>query len=110
MIITATVATAAERLVVTKMLDMDSSDSSPVAETVEHPLKPNQQNHRMNTPRAPRVRLWPRIAFGFPSSAAYHVYGGGACKVVEAKLAEPAAAPDPVPGDGIDNGADGKAV
>ena len=42
--------------------------------------------------------------------AAYHVYGGGACKVVEAKLAEPAAAPDPMPGNGIDDSADGKAV
>ena len=28
----------------------------------EPPLKPNQQNHRMNTPRAPAVRLWPGMA------------------------------------------------
>lgn len=33
------------------------------------PLKPYQPNHRMNTPRAPRVREWPGMAFTrtFPS-------------------------------------------
>ena len=41
---------------------------------------------------------------------AYHVYGGRACKIVEAELAEPPPTPDPVAGNGIDDGADGKAV
>ena len=35
--------------------------------TVEAPLNPNQQNQRMNTPSAAMLRLWPRIARGFPS-------------------------------------------
>ena len=33
-------------------------------ETVEAPLKPNQQNQRMNTPSAPSVRLWPKDGLG----------------------------------------------
>ena len=33
----------------------------------EPPLKPNQQNHRMKTPSAPAVRLWPGMAWGLPS-------------------------------------------
>ena len=45
-------------------LTIRSSVSMP---TVEAPLKPNQQNQRMNTPSAAKVRLWPRIALGFPS-------------------------------------------
>ena len=36
-------------------------------------------------------------------NAADHVYRRGACEVVEAKLCEPAAAPDPVTGDRIDD-------
>ena len=34
--------------------------------TVDAPLKPNQQNQRMNTPSAAAVRLWPKMARGFP--------------------------------------------
>ena len=67
MIMVETVATAAARLVVTKMLPAEVRVASPVIDTVEHPLKPNQQNQRINTPRAPRVMLCPRIALGFPS-------------------------------------------
>ncbi len=29
-------------------------------------LNPNQPSHRMNTPRATRIRLWPGMAFGLP--------------------------------------------
>ena len=36
-------------------------------------------------------------------NAADHVYRRGACEVVEAKLCEPAAAPDPVTGNRIDD-------
>ena len=61
------VAMAAARLVVMKMRPAETMASSPVMDTVEQPLKPNQQNQRMNTPRAPRVREWPRMALGLPS-------------------------------------------
>ena len=44
-----------------------SISSSVSMPTVEAPLKPNQQNHRMNTPKAAEVILWPRIARGLPS-------------------------------------------
>ena len=60
-------ATAADMLVLTKISPAETRVSSPVMETVEAPLNPNQQNHRMNTPSAPRDRLWPRIARGLPS-------------------------------------------
>ena len=33
---------------------------------VDAPLKPNQQNQRINTPRAANVMLCPKIAFGLP--------------------------------------------
>ena len=60
-------ATAADMLVLTKISPAETRVSSPVMETVEAPLNPNQQNQRMNTPSAPRDRLWPRIARGLPS-------------------------------------------
>ena len=41
--------------------------SSPVIETVEQPLNPNHANQSMNTPKAPTVKLWPGIAWAFPS-------------------------------------------
>ena len=34
--------------------------------------------------------------------AAYHVYGGRTGKIVEPHLGQPAAAPDPVSGNGVD--------
>ena len=63
---TVTVATAAARLVVTKTRAAVSS-APPVRATVEQPLKPNQQNQRMNTPSAPSVSEWPGIARALPS-------------------------------------------
>ena len=60
-IITVQVATAAARLVVTKILPAETM-ASPSMETVEAPLKPNQQNQRTNTPRAPNVKLCPGMA------------------------------------------------
>ena len=65
MIITVTVATAAARLVVTKILPA-LTIASPSILTVEAPLNPNQQNQRINTPKAPTVRLCPGIAFDLP--------------------------------------------
>ena len=38
--------------------------------------------------------------------AAYHVYGGGTGKIVEPRLGQPAAAPDPVAGNGVDEQTD----
>ena len=67
MIITTQVATAAARLVLTKMRLAFTNVSSPVIETVEQPLKPNQQNHRIKQPSAANVRLWPGMAFALPS-------------------------------------------
>ena len=64
-----TVATAADMLVVQKMLPAETMAASLSMATVEQPLKPNQQNHRMNTPRAAMGRLWPRMARGLPFSS-----------------------------------------
>ena len=41
---------------------------------------------------------------------AYHVYRGGTGKIVEAQLGQPASAPDPVTGNGVDDQADGNTV
>ena len=62
---TVKVATAAARFVVTKILPAVTI-ASPSMETVDAPLNPNQQNHKINTPSAPIVRLCPGIAFDFP--------------------------------------------
>ena len=74
MIITVQVATAAARLVVTKILPAVTI-ASPSMLTVEQPLKPNQQNQRMKTPRAPMVRLWPGMAFGLPFLSYFPIRG-----------------------------------
>ena len=37
------------------------------AANCEPGLNPNQPNHKINTPRQANVRLWPGIAFDFPS-------------------------------------------
>ena len=60
------VATAAAMFVVTKIFDAETNVSSPVIDTVEQPLKPNQQNHNIKQPNAPSVKLCPGIAFAFP--------------------------------------------
>ena len=52
MIMVASVAIAAARFVFTNTTDASSAPPS-VMETVDAPLKPNQQNHRINTPSAP---------------------------------------------------------
>ena len=65
MISTVTVATAAARFVVTKILPAVTM-ASPSMLTVEAPLNPNQQNQRINTPKAPTVRLCPGMALDLP--------------------------------------------
>ena len=37
------------------------------------------------------------------AQAAHHMHRGGAGEIVEAQLRQPAAAPDPVAGNGVDN-------
>ena len=121
----AQVASAAAMLVLKQIRPAETMVSSPVMLTVEPPLKPNQQNHRMKTPRAMAVRLWPGMARALPSlpylpirgtqhpgaqaggEAAHEVDCGGTGEIVEAQLAQPAAAPDPVARDGVDDQADG---
>ena len=49
-----------------KIDDAETKFSSVLIATVEPPLNPNQQNQRMNTPRAAIARLCPGIARGFP--------------------------------------------
>ena len=56
------VATAAARLVLKQTRPVRVMVSSVDRLREEPPLKPNQQNQRMNTPRAPAVRLWPGMA------------------------------------------------
>src|SRR5210317_1611860 len=53
---------AAARFVVTATRPI-----SPSPTVVEPGLKPNQPNHRINTPNAASVILWPGIALAFPS-------------------------------------------
>ena len=75
-IIATIVATAAQRFVVENteparapiVISVTPSAAVvvPSIATVEPPLKPNQQNHRINTPRAAIVRLCPGIALGLP--------------------------------------------
>ena len=74
-IIVVTVAAAAAILVVTNTLPARIKLSSPVIEVVEHPLNPNQQNHNINTPRAPTVILCPGIAFALPSLLYFPIRG-----------------------------------
>ncbi len=73
-IITIAAAAAAAMLVVTKMFAAVSIEPS-VIETVEPPLKPNQQNHSMNTPSAPSVRLCPGIALDLPDFEYFPIRG-----------------------------------
>ena len=118
--ITVTVATAAAMLVVTNTRDATSAPP-PDSATVEPPLKPNQQNHRMKQPRAPSVREWPGIARALPSLVYLPIRGPRIaaptkaatpptiCTAVEPakswkpSCCEPAAAPDPVTGDRVDD-------
>ncbi len=65
--------TAAARLVVIKILPA-ASMLSPSMDTVDAPLNPNQQNHKMKTPRAPSVMLCPSMALGFPSLYIYRFW------------------------------------
>ena len=55
-------ATAVQRLVVKNTRPAVTISSSESMPTVEQPLKPNQQNQRMNTPSAAMERLCPRMA------------------------------------------------
>ena len=53
----ASVPVAAAILVLTSTFEATSIVSSPVIEVVEPPLNPNQENQRIKTPKAARVRL-----------------------------------------------------
>ena len=66
-IMVAQVATAAAMLVFMNTSEALSMLSSLERLTVLAPLKPNQQNHRINTPVASAVMLWPGMARGLPS-------------------------------------------
>src|SRR5690554_4445353 len=61
-----TVPAAADRFVVTKIDATAEMFSKPLAASCEPGLKPNHPNHRINTPNAPIVKLWPGIAFRLP--------------------------------------------
>ena len=61
--------------VVTKIFEAEINVSSPVIDTVEQPLKPNQQNQRMKQPRAPSVNECPGIALGFPLASYFPILG-----------------------------------
>ena len=65
-IMVVTLAAAALRLVFINIFPA-SAMLSPSMLAVEQPLKPNQQNQRMNTPSAPITILCPGIAFELPS-------------------------------------------
>ena len=44
------------------------------------------------------------------ADAAHHVHGTGTREIMEAQLCQPAAAPDPMAGDGIDEQRDGRRI
>ena len=103
---------------------------------VEPGLNPNQPKARIRAPAIPMGIWWPGIALGVPSflylpirgsqnyspgqgrNAAHHVHHPGAGKIhramaqteVGAQLGEPAAAPDPVAIDGVDEHGNEEAV
>ena len=79
-------ATAAAMLVLTKISPAEIMVSSPSMETVEQPLKPNQQNHRMNTPRAAMDRLWPMMARGLPSLSYLPIRGPSMAAPMQAQM------------------------
>ncbi len=97
------VATAAARLVVTKILPAVTM-ASPSMLTVEQPLKPNQQNQRMKTAESADGQVVAGDGFGFAvlvvfsdtgtedqcadagGDAADHMYGRGSGEIMEAKL------------------------
>ena len=66
MIIVVQQATAAAMLVLKNTRPALITSSSESMPTVDAPLKPNQQNQRMNTPSAARLRLCPSMARGLP--------------------------------------------
>ena len=68
-------ATAAAIFVLKNTLPAVSIKASLSIPTVDAPLKPNQQNQRINTPSAAKVRLCPRIARGFPSLPYFPIRG-----------------------------------
>ena len=65
--IATTVATAAARFVFINAMPAVTASSAVAIATVDAPLNPNQQNHRMKTPRAQAVMLCPGIALALPS-------------------------------------------
>jgi len=46
-----------------------------VAAVVEPQLNPNQQNHKIKTPSAPKAMLWAGIALGVPSALYFPIRG-----------------------------------
>ena len=95
-----TVAMAGAMVVVTKI---EPNCSTLVAAA---PLKPYQPSQRINTPRQPMGRLCPGNALTFVTLPSLFVDGTGAGKIMKAYLGEPAAAPDPVCLNGINQGGD----
>ena len=115
-------------LVVTNTRDATSAPP-PDSATVEPPLKPNQQNHRIKHAESAErqgvtrelhepCRPWSYLPIRGPrmlgadqsGNTADHMYRRGACEIMEAKLCEPAAAPDPVTGNRVNNRRDNHRV
>ena len=72
---TVQVAMAAAMLVFMKIWLALTMSASVLMATVLQPLKPNQQNQRMKTPRAAAVRLWPGMARALPSFPYFPIRG-----------------------------------
>ena len=68
-------AVAAHIFVVINIFPAEKIVSSPSMLTVEQPLKPNQQNQSINTPRAAMLKSCPSIALGFPFSSYFPIRG-----------------------------------
>src|SRR5690606_32369308 len=56
------------------------------ADNTEPPLKPNHPNHKRKTPMVANGRLWPGIAFVFPST---YLPSLGPSKITQANAAHP---------------------
>ena len=65
----------AAKLVVRNTCEMAILFASPQAANCEPGLNPNQPNHKINTPNAAKVKLWPGIAFDFLSLPYFPIRG-----------------------------------
>ena len=75
-------------LIMARRMTLEGAKVLVVAELMPYSggLKPNQQNQRMNTPRAAMERLWPRMARGLPSESYLPIRGPSMAAPMQAQM------------------------